>query len=296
MANLAVDLGRTEFEESITKLSRDLLVAARTLSHDEARFLVDLYYLQQEHRKRSNNQVRALMESGEPHTVLRWFAEQGETLEKRVASVLKSYADAHPTGEWLQEIDGIGPIIAAGLLAHIDITKSPTVGHIWRFAGLDPTSKWEKGQKRPWNAALKTLCWKIGESFVKVSNKDTAFYGRLYKERKELEIQRNEAGAFAEQAKAAIEKKKIGKDTEAYKAYSVGRLPPAHIHARAKRYAVKRFLIDTHTVWYWIEFSTLPPKPFVFEHAGHAHYEMSSSFDRVPGLRDAITKFWQATL
>ena len=37
---------------------------------------------------------------------------------------------------------GIGPVIAAGLLANIDIKQAPTVGHIWRFAGLDPTNKW----------------------------------------------------------------------------------------------------------------------------------------------------------
>lgn len=268
MANLSVG---TEFEESVAKLSRDLLTAARTLSHGEARFLVDLYYLQQDHRKRSNNQVRALTESGEPHTVLAWFAEQGETLERRVASVLKTYADAHPVGEWLQDIDGIGPIISAGLLAHIDITRAPTVGHIWRFAGLDPTSKWNKGEKRPWNAALKTLCWKVGESFVKVSNKDTAFYGHIYKERKELELQRNEAGLFAEQAAAILKEKRIGKETDAYKAYSVGKLPPAHIHARAKRYAVKLFLSAAHRELYVAHYGKEPPLPYPIAHLNHVH-------------------------
>ena len=91
-------------------------------------------------------------------------------------------------------------MIAAGLEAHIDITRAPTVGHIWRYAGLDPTCEWRKGEKRPWNASLKTLCWKIGESFVKVSGKEKSLYGRLWKERKELEEKRNAAGEFADQA------------------------------------------------------------------------------------------------
>jgi len=261
----------TEHEEAVTRISRDLLVAARTLSDDEARFLVDLYYIQQKHRIRSDNQVRALTTSGEPHATLAWFSEQGGKLERSVASALKQYADANPVGRWMQEIDGIGPILAAGLLAHIDIREAPTVGHIWRFAGLDPTQVWDKGQKRPWNAALKTLTWKIGESFVKVSGKDTSLYGRLYRERKELEMQRNEEGKFSEQAKSALEKKRFGKDTEAYKAYVKGKLPPAHIHARAKRYAVKLFLAHLHEQLYREHFHTDPPLPYPMAILGHAH-------------------------
>ena len=66
-----------------------------------------------------------------------------------------------------------------------------TVGHIWRFAELDPTQTWEEGQRRPWNASLKTLSWKIGESFVRRSRDEDATYGRFYRERKQLEIERN---------------------------------------------------------------------------------------------------------
>ena len=78
------------------------------------------------------------------------------------------------------------------------------------YAGMDPRSTWEKGQKRPWNAQLKVLCWKLGESFVKVSGNEKAFYGRIYKERKALEMAKNEAGEYAAQAAAKLEKFKIG--------------------------------------------------------------------------------------
>src|SRR5215831_79796 len=258
-------------DESIERLTRDLLRAGATLTHEQARFLVDSYYIMQKSRIRGGNQVAALTKSGEPHDVLQWFATQGERLEARMASVLKRYADAHPVGVWLQSIDGIGPILAAGLLAHIDIEQAPTVGHIWSYAGLDPTKKWEKGQKRPWNSGLKTLCWKIGESFVKVSGKPSAVYGHLYLKRKEYEIQRNEAGDLAEQAAACLAAKRIGKDTDAYKAYSIGKLPPAHIHARAKRYAVKQFLADLHHYWYVEHHGKEPPLPYPVSILGHAH-------------------------
>jgi hypothetical protein len=173
---------------------------------------------------------------------------------------------------WARSIVGIGPVISAGLLAHIDITKAPTVGHIWRYAGLDPTQSWEKGQKRPWNARLKTLCWKIGESFVKVSGNEKDIYGKVYKERKEIETARNEKLEFSEQAIAILGKKRFGADTQAKKFYEQQMLPPAHIHARAKRYAVKLFLSHLHHVWWEVQTGEKPPKPYVLTHMGHAHY------------------------
>jgi len=184
---------------------------------------------------------------------------------------LDKYADSKEVCRWMQSICGIGPVISAGLHAHIDITKCPTVGHIWSFAGLDPTKKWEAKTERPWNAKLKVLCWKIGQSFVKVSNNEADFYGKIYQSRKALEMERNEAGLFADQAADILSKKSYKKDTDAYKAYIVGKLPPAHIQARAERYAVKIFLSHMHAVWYEMHYGEKPPKPFATSILGHAH-------------------------
>jgi len=257
--------------EPIQKLTKDIKEAAYILSDNEARFLVDAYYIMQENRKRSDNQIRSMLESGEPNEVLQWLAEQNRSLENQVKRALDAYSGANPVGQWARNQKGIGPVIAAGLLAHIDIKKAPTVGHIWSFAGLDPRNEWKKGEKRPWNADLKTLCWKMGESFVKVSGDEKSLYGQLYKNRKAYEIEKNEAGDYADQAKAKLEKFKIGKTTEAYKSYIKGKLPPAHIQERSKRYAVKIFLSHLHHVWYRNEFGKEPPKPFAIEHLGHVH-------------------------
>jgi hypothetical protein len=190
------------------------------------------------------------------------------------------------------------------LSAHIDITKAPTVGHIWRFAGLDPTSRWEKGEKRPWNASLKVLCWKIGESFVKVSNHEKDFYGHLWRERKELETGKNENGDYVGQAREKLERFNIGKGTEAWLWYAgclsreaaveirtspaekrmgltkklagepesgIRMLPPAHVHARSKRWVVKLFLAHWHHVAYELHYGTEPPKPYAITQLHHAH-------------------------
>jgi tetratricopeptide (TPR) repeat protein len=264
--------------EVVRRLRRDLVRAASTLSIDEARYLVDAYYAMQEYRKAAANQVRALAESKEPHDVLRWLFEQNATVEGQIKRALDSWTDALPAARWAKSICGIGPVISAGLAAHIDVSRCNTVGRIWRFAGLDPTVAWEKGQKRPWNANLKTLCWKIGESFVKVSGREDDFYGKLYLQRKAIEQERNEAGAFAGQAARKLERFKIGKSTDAYKAYSIGKLPPAHIHARAKRWAVKLFLAHYHHVAYVLLHGEQPPKPYVISILGHADMIMPPNF------------------
>lgn len=123
--------------------------------------------------------------------------------------------------------------------------------------------------KRPYNAKMKTLCWKIGQSFVKVSNNPNDIYGKIYQARKAYEMAKNENKDYKEQA---LEKaNKVGKTTEAYKWYSQGMLPPAHIQARCERYAVRIFLSHLQKVMYMAEYGVEPPKPFAISILGHAH-------------------------
>ena len=77
---------------------------------------------------------------------------------------------------------------------------------------------------------------------------------------------------LAQRAAAKLVKFKIGKTTDAYAHYSSGKLPPAHIHARAKRYAVKLFLAHWHAVAYWYAMKGHAPKPYILtKQGGHAH-------------------------
>lgn len=253
----------------IRKLTKDIKAASRLLSRGEARFLVDAYYTMQRRRIQVGNQVRALTESGEPCEVLKWYLGQSEGLEKEVGKALAAFADADPVGRWCLSICGIGPIITAGLLAHVDISKCPTVGHIWAFAGLDPTRTWERGKKRPHNAKLKTLCWKIGESFVKVKGRESDVYGHVYAQRKEYETAKNIAGDYADKASEVIGRTPKHAQAATYKE---GRLPDGHVHARAKRYAVKLFLSHFHHVAYHEANGCEPPKPYIIEHGGHVHF------------------------
>jgi hypothetical protein len=288
--------------DQVQKLSRDLAKAASTLSADEARYLVDCYYQMQEMRKAHDNRVFAMGELREPHELFKWFGRNAEVLEYQVQRALAKYAEGDPLGRWCLSLHGVGPVITAGLLANIDFApwhcvpakldpkikccrerlpiegelhstcgrkRIEAVGHIWSFCGISAHQKWEPKTKRPWNAQLKTLCWKMGDCILKFSNSEKSFYGPYFRVRWEQEKKRNEQGLYAEQAKASLERHNYKKDTDAYKAYVKGVLPPAHILQRSKRWAVKLFLSHYFAVGYEIRWGEKPPAPYVFEHLGH---------------------------
>ena len=125
---------------------------------------------------------------------------------------------------------------------------------------------------------MKRLCWKIGESFVEVPGSTDDFYGRLYAQRQAIEQERNLAGNFADQARQKLERSNIGKSTEAYRWYADGKLPPAHIHARAKRWTVKLFLAHYHHVAWKLATGLEPPKPYVIGIMGHADFIAPPNF------------------
>ncbi|MHC4389495.1 MAG: TIGR-Tas system RNA-guided endonuclease, partial [Planctomycetota bacterium] len=392
--------------DPISQLSKDLKGASRLLSQREVRYLVDLYYTLQEYRIATSNQNRALQALDEPNQLILWALGNFKTLEKNIAGVMDKYTMVTLSGRWMRSITGIGPVLAAGLLGHIEIEKAPTAGQIWRYAGYDPSVEWlgrerskdlvnkivgtgkvtitpehlakcaravnrnfdnilrqatedttslvngtvlgwhsdededigiirvapgtfepdeHEGEtltlcfgqrrlsrviqshsdeeirvnailpdqpadpitfevltakitkaglinalaKRPWNSKLKTLCWKIGESFVKVSNNPKDFYGKVYAKRKVEEAAKNEEGEYAEQARAKLERFNItAQPTRGI--YESGKLPPAHLHERAKRYAVKLFLSHLHHVLHVekIGFMPPPPRPYIVEHGG----------------------------
>lgn len=260
--------------EALTKLNSDMKAAARLMGRRSVRSLVDLYYQLQEFRKRTSNQLRSAGD-GEPDMVIEWADDNMRRLEGNIRKALGEFAAAYNVGQWLQSITGIGPVISAGLLAHLDIRRAKTCGHFWRFAGLDPTVKWESKQKRPWNAQLKTLVvYKAGECFVKFQNHKDDYYGKLFKQRRILEGERNERGEFKAEAERALTEKAYRRETQTKTTYESGRLPDAHLHARARRYVVKLFVSHVHHAMYVDYFGDEPPVPYAFEKCpgDHRHF------------------------
>lgn len=315
-----------------TLTTAEMRVAAKALDRDQARYIVSMYYTAQGYRIASNNQVIALAKANKINDTVRWLKTEMAAVEGKMQVVLGAYARTEPSGmgRWALGIMGIGPILSAAYLAYLDIAQAPTVGHFWRFGGVDPTIEWlgteraaklvrdvlgdsetgditleslqevatlsgrkletvkklattEAGNysrvslakglaKRPWNADLKVVIWKTGESFVKVQNNPLDIYGHWIVVRKAYEQERNERGDYAGQAEAKLKRYNIGKDTDAYQWYSKGKLPPGHIHARCKRYAAKLFMAHWWEVaWLRANPGKKAPLPYPIAMGDHTH-------------------------
>lgn len=142
-------------------------------------------------------------------------------------------------------------------------TKNPS--------GSDRTAMVNFLAKPPYNLELKKVCFLIGESFVKVSNRGS-LYGQLYKERKALETMKNENGDYADQAAKILKEKNFSKDTATKKLLLEGKLSPAHINSRAKRYAVKIFLTHFFEACYIYVNQEQPPVIYPIAHMDHEDY------------------------
>jgi hypothetical protein len=118
---------------------------------------------------------------------------------------------------------------------------------------------------------------------VKCSGHEDCLYGALYKQRKAYEQSRNDAGLYADQAARMLAEKRIGEDTEAYPYYVAGKLPPGHIHARAKRWAVKILVSHWHECATVVKHGRLPVKPFAIERLGHQQWIAPMHMELIPG-------------
>jgi len=270
-----------ELEPLVRRLDRDLVAAASAMDRNEMRYLVSTYYGVQRVRVQIQLRARSLQKTGRPARHLVWLARNLKGLEHQLTRVMQAWLAEYEVGQWCLDQFGVGPTTAAPLVAYIDIEKAPTVGHVWRFCGLDPTVTWRKGEKRPWNALLKTVCYQIADSFVKHSNNEKCFYGHVYRKRKQLEWERNQAGAYAEQAFEKLRTKRVT-DPGSRAWLERGMLTPGHIDMRARRYAVKLFLSHFHWVLYETTYRRPAPRPYVIEHLGHADLIVPPHYTPLP--------------
>ncbi len=268
----------------IPRASKEMILEAAKLTNPEARFLVSDYYASQEMRKRMDMQDRHQGDSSmtERISALEYMGNGFALMEDEVHKMLKKYAEASAVGRWMLSQYGVGPVIVAGMLCHLDIKQAPTAGHFWRFSGLDPTCKWEKGQKRPYNAAMKQLCFHFGECAKRTSGSPLSFYGQFYKQRKQLLEQRNEAGHFAERAKTFE-----CKSADWKKILQTGKLPAGNLDRQACNQTAKMFLSHLHAIMYWDHYGKAPPRPFMIAIKGHAHEVKVPNADMFPGFEEA---------
>ena len=151
--------------------SRDLRAAAKLMGVREARYFVDTYYDLQDYRIAAANQQRKLLEGQEPSEFIAWLKNgQLVVLEGQSKPCSTSGARGATDGR----VEPCGCRDRPSHFIRIDCQyrhykSADRRAHLAVRPGLDPTCKWRRAKKRPWNASLKRLCWLMGESFVKVS-------------------------------------------------------------------------------------------------------------------------------
>lgn len=271
--DVAERLDETEisFDVMAKRLAKDVRDAAANLDKSAARFLVDYYYQVQHLRTIAQKQRMAAEKNGEPSAVLDWTSAVTAKIETTIKGLLLKWASQYPAGRWAIEQTGIGPVIAAGLIVHIDPERAVTAGDVWALAGLIPGQKRTRGEKANWNPRMKQIAWFIGQSFTRFKGLDSCWYGKRFEERWAYEKQRNESGGNADRAKHELASKNWRDDTVTRKALEAGRLSDGHILARAQRWTAKLFLSHFQQVLWETTFQKPCVKPWAIEHGGHAH-------------------------
>lgn len=240
-------------------VNKDFTKAAKRMPEREVKYLVSMYYTCQEMRIAVAARLRMLGE--ESNELLGIFLNQFEEVEKDIQAALDVYTDNNGIGNRFRQVRGIGPVLTAGWLAHVNVHIAHNCAKVLSFGGYNPNMVWEKGQKRPYNAEFKLVLSKMGRAFVFLSNRNS-FFGQKYKDYKTLIEGKNERGEFAERCKEILAKKRYKETTLAYQAYIKGRYPKAHIVASARLKATALCVGILHREHYFQTMGRFPVSPY----------------------------------
>jgi hypothetical protein len=228
---------------------------------DDAKLFLGFFNDYKQNRQKIENRLKYL--SGDGNSSITILTEQRDNFLKQeniCLTALTKYAKNHHMASWFKGVYGLSHVLEAGLVAHIDITKAPTVGHIWSYCGLDPKKIDMIGQQNH-SQTLKRITWLIGFSFKHFSHHDECLYGKLYLKRKEYETNKNLNLEYSKTAKRYYDSEKYT-DDKSKEILKNGMLTEPHIDARARRWTVKIFLSHLHQVWYERHYGRPPPMPF----------------------------------
>jgi len=175
--------------------------------------------------------------------------KNAEKFEKEYEKLMKEFVESEPIYiEFLSKIKGISGILSANLIKEFGYCENaPYISSLWKFTGMHvkdekaPVRK--RGEKLEFNARLRTMVWKIGDSFVK---QRTPFYRKIYDKEKKKQIKLMEGVLNKLTKEQEKELKKIKKREEKREFFNKfnPKAPVSLMNAdlRARRKMVKIFL------------------------------------------------------
>jgi hypothetical protein len=273
------------------------------------RVLVETYYDVQKTRIEEGNRIKDLIRRGVlPEPVAEELhnntEKKLEAIETGIVTDLKKLIKLHVVWDrWLQDVNGVGTVLAAGLIAYADARKFDSVSKLWAYAGLHLIERCETCGKRfipvqqraAWKEKMFTRLKQINERAIKDKKKqtdeeirekventlcscETPIPARTIAKRKrgelsdwnpKLKVHCWKIGESFVKVKGAYHDVYAKFKTEE-EARAPEKMAQAQIHARAKRRTVKLFL--AHYWQTYRELTGLPTRsPYAMEH-GHQEY------------------------
>jgi len=221
--------------------------------NDTLRALVDLRdRTLQKSRIQFGNRISAVENgkdtvNGETLEVLTRWNMRFDELEQMADKDISRFVCDVPIVQQMTCVKGIGKLLAAKVVAMVDITRADTVSALWRYAGYGVVEgareRPTKGEKLHYNARLKTTCYLIGSSFLRSGSPYRSVY---------------------DAAREYYEKNRPD--------WTKG-----HQHNAAMRKMIKAFL--AHLWERWRQLEGLPTRElYAMEQMGHTHYMRAEEF------------------
>lgn len=209
------------------------------------RALVDLRDRQiQKARIQFSNRLSAIdREQDDPGTsqqttmVMRWL-DVFQTLEGQLDKDIAKIVKQEPIFKEMSQLRGIGPMLAAKIIAMVEIERAETVSALWRYAGYGvkdgERERPIKGETLHYNIRLKTTLYLVATSFLRCGSPYRVAYDNA--------------------------KTRYGSTRTDW--------TKAHIHQAAMRKMIKLFL--SHLWLRWRSLSNLPVRqPYVVDYLEH---------------------------
>ena len=224
------------------------------LDDNSVRKIVASYHKIQE----AKDSIEYLLRDEDDIELVELMLDSLDSIESIIKRPLTNYSTASVVGEWCINQYGLGPVLTAGVMSHVDITKANTAGALWRYAGFEPSL--QDSPKVSFNGELKNICWKIGLNFAKYANRTKCFYGQLYLRDRTRRTEDNNNLMYADRAYELLDNVS-SKNKPNIASLSMGKLPQEQIDAQARRFAIKMFLSHYHAIAYQEYYNTVPDSP-----------------------------------
>ena len=133
----SIETVKLVLSERMSKSLKGVIADVKNPSRELIKLIVNVYYEQQKSRIALNNRIRAIQkgEYSGSQDILEWFMRNNAIIEVGCKDAHEVIVNNSEVGRWLMQIQGIGPVIAAGLLAYFDVTGKQYPSAFIEYAG-----------------------------------------------------------------------------------------------------------------------------------------------------------------